>query len=469
MPELEGLEYLREFPDFEHGNVSAAQTFGLERILALLHEVGSPHLRLPVVHIAGTKGKGSTAICVAGILRASGYVTGLFTQPHLLSVRERFQIDGVEITDAELSDIMIDRIRPAIRGLAARGVVGVQQFEAQVAVALLWFETHRVDVVVLEVGLGGRLDATNVVPAPLVSVLTSIGLDHTAILGNTLSLIAAEKAAIIKPGSIAVAAPQPAEAKQVFMDTAERLGVPLFIGERDWHVSGISVSLSGTIFNVDLSASMASYFGEWLCAQETALECPTREGSLFEGLSVPLLGAHQAVNAASAVTAAIAVAPRLERISVDTIRRGLKSVQWPGRLQIIAERPTLILDGAHTPESAAVLATAIRDLFPARRVFLVCGIQRDKDTTSISAVLGDLAHHVVATSARHPRAASADAIEAAFRSSGHRSVEACADPAGALAHARSLAGPEDVIVVTGSLYLVGEILKAVPKMGEISS
>ena len=167
MAEAAGVAYLRTFPDFEQGNVSASEALGLDRVLALLEEVGSPHLRLPVAHIAGTKGKGSTSACLASIAGAAGYRTGLFTQPHLLRVNERFAVDGEWLTDDTLTEILLGKIRPAIERLAGRGITGIQQFEAQVALAMLWFESLRVDLVVLEVGLGGRLDGTNVVPHPL--------------------------------------------------------------------------------------------------------------------------------------------------------------------------------------------------------------------------------------------------------------------------------------------------------------
>jgi dihydrofolate synthase / folylpolyglutamate synthase len=456
MDELEGLAYLREFPDFEQGTVSAAQTFGLDRVLALLHEVGSPHLRLPVIHIAGTKGKGSTAVSIAGILRAAGYTTGLFTQPHLISLYERFQIDGSEIADVTLSEIMVERIRPAMKRLAVRGIVGVQQFEAQVAVAMLWFETRNVDVVVLEVGLGGRLDATNVVPAPIVTALTPIGFDHTAILGNTLSLIAAEKAAIIKPGSIAISSPQSADAATVIAAAADELDVPLFLGGRDWLISNVLVAEAGTNFDFVLTAQMRNNFDERLQGTARAI---IESADALSSLFTPLRGAHQAVNAGCAVAVAIAAAPRLPRINVETIRRGLSMVQWPGRLQIIGRSPTTIVDGAHTPESAGVLVAAIRDLFPGRRVILVCGIPSDKDIARIIGVFRAFAEHVVATRAAHPRAAPAADIAAAFLAAGHNSVEVRDGAFEALTRARQLAGPHDVILVTGSLYLVGDVLK----------
>jgi dihydrofolate synthase / folylpolyglutamate synthase len=452
MDGLAGLAYLRTFPDFELGNVSAAKTFGLERVLALLDEVGSPNLRLPVIHIAGTKGKGSTAASIAAITRAAGYRTGLFTQPHLVRINERFQIDGVELDNETLTAIMLDKIQPAMIRLSHRGIMGVQQFEAQVALAMLWFESRGVDVAVLEVGLGGRLDGTNVVPRPMATTLTAIGFDHVAILGNTLSLIAAEKAAIVKPGVPAVASPQLPEVESVFIERCRAMGSSLILGNRDWQVHSVVTQRSGTTFDLQAEAAMA---------RREDLPLPAGDaGITVADLHTPLLGAHQAVNAGTAAMTALSAARVLRRIDVESVRRGLASVVWPGRLQILDTTPTVVLDGAHTPESAAVLVRAVQALFPAMRVILICGIQADKDIPGIVKILAPLANNVIATRAHHPRAAQADAIAAAFRATAATPIDQRDGLLDALALARSLAGRDDLILVTGSLYVVGEVLAA---------
>jgi len=476
-------ELLQAFPDFELGNVSAGEALGLDRVLALLAEVGSPHLRLPVFHIAGTKGKGSTAAMIASITRAAGYRTGLFSSPHLLRINERFQVDGDALDDVILTTILAERVLPAVERLARRGITGVQNFEAQVALAFLAFEHREVDVVVLEVGLGGRLDGTNVVPQPLASTLTSIGFDHMAVLGNTLSLIAAEKAAIVKTGVPVVASPQVPEVEEVFIDRCRRMHATLYLGARDWDVTNIDVQLSGTRFDLRIAEptlvrlvqdqavahSLASgpaaltdrsCLADWTDPSNQTDSATTVAGTplMLRGLNTPLLGAHQAVNAATAALTALVAARTQRCIDLEAVRRGLAAVEWPGRLQIVDRHPSIVLDGAHTPESAVAVASAIRQLFPSQTVLLVCGIQADKDVASIARALGTLADRVVATRSYHRRAAPAEIIADAFRRAGNQRVEQREDPQDALALARTYARPDDVILVTGSLHLVGAVL-----------
>ncbi|HWE64935.1 MAG TPA: cyanophycin synthetase [Chloroflexota bacterium] len=451
-----GLAYLRTFPDFERGNVAAVEAFGLHRILALLDEVGAPQLHVPVLHLAGTKGKGSTAAMLASILHAAGYRTGLFTQPHLLRVHERFMLNGISIDDEEITEIMLEQIRPAVARLEQRGITGVQQFEAQVALALLWFAARRAEVVVLETGLGGRLDGTNVVPHPLATVITPIGHDHMQVLGDTLAQIAGEKAAIIKVETPVIVSPQPAEAAVVIERAAARARAPLLLGGRDWSVEGVTVDLSGTVFTLVIEAAALREAGVALPQRWSQERSPAR--IVLADLTTALLGAHQATNAAAAALTAIVASEGLPRLNPDAIRAGLVGVQWPGRLQVLPGRPSVVLDGAHTAESAAALAEAIRALFGDRRVILICGIQADKDIPAVVAPLASLAAAALATQAPHPRAASAGAIAAALRVAGCPQVEEAPEPRQALERARALANADDVILVTGSLHLVGAIL-----------
>lgn len=456
MVEAAGVDYLRAFPDFEQGNVTAAEALGLSRVLALLEAVGSPHLRLPVVHIAGTKGKGSTAASVAAIAMAAGYRTGLFTQPHLVRLNERFAVDGKFLDDATLSTIMLAQIKPAVERIAQRGVLGIQQFEAQVALALLWFEAAHVDVAVLEVGLGGRLDATNVVPCPLVTVLTSIGLDHTAILGATLPLIAAEKAAIVKAQVPVVASPQKAEVARVFEERCRRMNAPLLLGDRDWQVTAARTDISGTSF--DLRFDVGENGPRGSSSAVSKLQVPNSDSGL-RALRTPLRGVYQAWNGAAAAVASLVIARRLTRIDEMAIRRGLAWTAWPGRLQTIAVNPTVIVDGAHTPESAAVLSVAVSELYRGRKIVLVCGVQADKDIPGIAEPLARLASQVVATAAHHRRAATSLAVASAFRATGHAHVVQRSEPMDAMALALTMAGADGVVLVTGSLYLVGAVLE----------
>jgi dihydrofolate synthase/folylpolyglutamate synthase len=454
--ERAGLEYLRTFPDFERDAASASQAFGLDRVLALIGEVGSPQLRMTILHIAGTKGKGSTAAMLAAILRAAGYRTGLFTSPHLLRLHERFQIDGSPITDGEINTVMLERVRPAVERLAQRGIHGVQQFEAQVALALLWFKERGAQVVVLETGLGGRLDATNVTPRPLATVLTPIGFDHMQILGDTLPLIAAEKAAIIKDGVPAVASPQPPEAAQVFIETCALRQAPLLLGGRDWWVHPTVLDTHGTRFTLAVHAP--SLLAVTPAASAFWQNRLAVSGPILEDLHTTLLGAHQAVNAGAAIITAMVSSARLPWINEQAVRSGLAAVQWPGRLQIVWKPVPIVLDGAHTAESSAALAEAVRALFPERRFILVCGVQSDKDIPAVVRPLAALAEAAVATQASHPRAAPPEVVWTALQAAGCPQVQVAATPSEALQRALALATPDAVVLVTGSLYLVGDIL-----------
>lgn len=452
-----GLAYLRTFPDFERGNVAATEAFGLRRILALLEELGSPHLDLPILHLAGTKGKGSTAAMLASIVSHAGYRTGLFTQPHLIHVHERFTVNGVRITDPEIDEILLRRIRPAVERLDSRGIGGVQQFEAQVALALLWFQTRGVDVVVLETGLGGRLDGTNVAPQPLATILTPIGYDHMQILGNTLRAIAGEKAAIIKPTVPVVCTPQSPEAQRVIEEAAVAAAAPMLLGGRDWHSDDAVTGLEGTRFSLTVSVRALRHAGGDSAALPHA---SSAEQLSFPDLVTPLLGVHQAVNGGAAAVAALVAAGRFPRIDNPSIRAGLAAVSWPGRMQVLDGAPPVVLDGAHTGESAAALAAALRDVFPGRGYVLICGIPADKDIAAFAAPLASLARCTIATRSAHPRAAAPDVVAAAFRAAGCPFVEIAGDPIAALDRARTIATAGDVIVATGSLHVVGALLAA---------
>jgi dihydrofolate synthase/folylpolyglutamate synthase len=352
---------------------------------------------------------------------------------------------------------MLRQIQPAMARLNARGITGVQQFEAQVALAFLWFESQAVDLVMLEVGLGGRLDGTNVVPQPVVSTLTPIGFDHMAILGDTLPLIAAEKAAIIKEGVPVVASPQPNEAAAVFIDVSQRMRAPLYLGGTDWDVADVRTTLHGTAFDLRLSPTLCHQLSQ--SGSVASNVPPDADGwTTVQALRIPLLGAHQATNAACAAVTSMVASRVFARIDLEAIRQGLAAVEWPGRLQIIANNPTVVVDGAHTAESAEVLVTAILELFSGRQVVLVCGIQGDKDIPNVVRPLAGLANHVVATRAHHQRAAPTEVISAAFRGAGSEHVQEREEPLAAVNLARTLAGNDGLVLVTGSLYLVGDVL-----------
>ncbi|MBI4297638.1 MAG: bifunctional folylpolyglutamate synthase/dihydrofolate synthase [Chloroflexi bacterium] len=432
------IEYLLSFTDYERlpGQAYAEANFDLRRVEALLAKLGNPHLGPRTVHIAGTKGKGSTAAMIASALQAAGHRVGLYTSPHLLDIRERFQVDGQLIHQNELA-ALVAQLKPKVEAVNREASFGLlTTFELLTALAFLHFARQRVDYQVLEVGLGGRLDATNVV-VPSVCVITSLSLDHTAVLGPTLAHIAQEKAGIIKPGVVVVIAPQREGARAVLRAVCRDKGARLVEVGQDitWEV---------------------------LSRQEEgqALVVGGRQGRYK--LWLPLLGDHQAENAAVAVAA-------LEALEVDalSIVAGLAGVSWPGRLQILRRSPWLVVDGAHNPYSAAKLAQALRHYFDYQRLILVMGASSDKDIAGMAEALAPQASLVLATSSGHPRASDPKEIVLQFL---NRGVEArvASGLESALRQAQAYAGPRDLICVTGSLFLVAEALElartAVPRL-----
>lgn len=406
---------------------------GLARIRFLLERLGNPHRAYPAVHVAGTNGKGSTSAMIAGILQAAGYRTGLFTSPHLVRYNERIKVDGVPISDGDLA-ALLGRLREHAEEAAADSALGQPtEFEVGTAAALAYFAQAAVDVAVVEVGLGGRFDATNVVE-PLVSVITPIGLDHTQVLGGTLAEIAAEKAGIIKPGVPVVCAAQRPEARDVIVARAEELGAPAYLAGRDFESRLSDVDQHGTRFAVR--------WGErWL-----------------EDLRVPLLGPHQAGNGGVAVAAAQVLAGRGLAVPEEALRCGLGAVRWPGRMELWPGQPALLFDGAHNAEGAQVLAEGLQAVFPGRQPVFVLGMLGEKPIDAVLSTLLPLGQAAVLTAPRVGRGAPADPAELARRARGlvpRLAVEA--DPLEALALARSWAGPEGLVCVAGSLYLVGEL------------
>jgi dihydrofolate synthase/folylpolyglutamate synthase len=398
----QALDYLYSFIDYEtmHQPRQAAH-YDLRRMEELLDRLGNPHLKARTVHIAGTKGKGSTAAMIASALTAAGYATGLYTSPHLTDIRERFRINGRLITRAELVDL-VQKLKPEVTAVNHRAAYGqLTTFELLTTLAFCHFAGKGVDFQVVEAGLGGRLDATNVV-SPEVGVITSISLDHTEVLGNSLAVVAAEKAGIIKPGVTVVSAPQPPAAARVIEETCLKQGADLI--------------------RVDTEVS-------W------------RRLGLDEG-------------------------GQLLEIK-EAVAKGLGSVNWPGRFQIIRRRPTIVLDGAHNPAAAAGLLESLRDYFSRQSVgqaILVFGTSVDKDLAGIASALSPYFSRVIVTRSQHPRAMAAAPAEAEFGRYGLK-VEAADDVAEALKRALAVAGEEDIICVTGSLFVAGEAIEALGEGG----
>ncbi len=378
------LDYLYSFVDYsmQRNWTFSPEQFDLGRMHALAAALGDPQKRFPIIHIAGTKGKGSTAAFCASALQAAGYQVGLYTSPHLDDFAERIQIDGKPISH-EAFVALIDEMRPAIASIPR-----LTTFEIATALAFLYFARQGVTVGVIEVGLGGRLDATNIV-TPLVSVITSISYDHMAILGSTLAEIAAEKAGIIKPDIPVVIAPQQDEARQVFIEIAAQRHTHLTQVGIDLHYAPLSHTLGGQAMRV------------W----------PGSHGSEPLDLQISLLGAHQVDNAATAF-AALQIARRqgLEKLTLEAILAGFSLARWPARFEVLQHNPPLVLDCAHNRDSALRLRQALDDYFPALPVLLIFGASEDKDITGMLAELAPRLNEAIVVKSFHPRAADPGVI-----------------------------------------------------------
>ena len=395
---------------------------GLERTRELLGRLGNPHLGLKFVHITGTNGKGSTAAMVSSVLRRAGYRTGLYTSPHLWKFSERFQIDGVPIPDEDLGRIT-QRVLEAARDMADPAT----EFELMTAVAMVWFQERACDIVVLEVGLGGRLDSTNVIPAPEVAVITNLGLEHTKELGDTIPLIAREKAGIIKPGCRAVLYRQSDEVTQVIQSVCRQLDIPL----RQTDPQELEVLSSG------LEGQDFHYRGRG----------PYR---------LSLLGSYQLSNAITALEVVQALRDAGWTIPEEAVARGLAAAQWPGRLELARRSPDFIVDGGHNPQCVDALAAALESLYPGRKLIFLSGVLADKDWHSMFRRVLPLAKAFVAVTPDSPRALPAAELAAWLAQfSIPVSVQETLDQG--VDTALALAGPEDVICAWGSLYSVGEI------------
>ena len=419
------------------GAVAVVQTreaahFNLERVRSLLARLDNPHLGRGTVHVAGSKGKGSVAAMVASVLRAAGVRTGLFTSPHLHRMTERIAVDGEAISPDDFGRLTAP-VRDAVEAENAGAAHGrVTTFEALTALAFLYFQEKTVQWQVLEVGLGGRLDATNVIDDKAVSVITPISLEHTAVLGETVGQIAAEKAAIISAGTTVVMGLQRESAAEVIRRTAAERGAGLVeVAE--------ACALSRQGFSSD--------------GQDFRLRTPRGTYSL----RLPLLGHHQLENAATAVLALESLAGHGLAVQEPALRRGLEEVRWPGRLEIIRRRPLVVLDGAHNVDSVRRLCQAVEDYLPYSRAIIVAGFSADKDVGAIAAELDRLPRlaRLIATRSPHPRAAPAAAVAAPFL---ERDIETTweDDVPAAIEAALNAAAPEDMVCVMGSLFVAAE-------------
>ena len=396
------------------------QAPGLGRIRELLALLGDPQRELQFVHITGTNGKGSTAAMTAAILTAAGYRTGLYTSPHLWRFHERFQVDGRPIPDEALGRIG-ERVLEAGRRMSDPAT----EFELMTAVGMLYFLEARCDIVVLEVGLGGRLDSTNIIPPPAAAVITNIGLEHTRELGDTLAAIAGEKAGIIKAGSPVVLYHQTGEAEEVVKAACRRAGSPLTVTDPD----------SLVVLETGREGQRFTYRGRG----------PFRLG---------LLGEYQLYNAAAALDTVWTLARSGWNIPEEAAAAGLAGAAWPGRMELARRDPDLLLDGGHNPQCITALSGALRKLYPGQRVVFLTGVLADKDYSAMMGDLLPLARAFVTVTPDSPRALSARELADYLRGRG-----AEASPAEsmdqALKLARALAG-EDPVCVCGSLYMIGQ-------------
>ena len=429
------VDRLLSLTDLERvsGQATHARRYDLGRMQAFLELLGNPHLATPTVHIAGTKGKGSTAAMVSSVLSAQGYRPGLFISPHLHSFRERIQFLNQPISEEEFASL-VEGLWPVVEEMNQEGTHGqVTTFELLTAMAFVHFKQQDARVQVIEVGLGGRLDSTNLVQ-PQVCVLTSISLDHTGILGDTLEKIAYEKAGIIKPGATTVVSPQTPEVTRVIEHVCQERKVPLVSVERECSWSRGESSLEGQGFQ---------------------LSSPWGRCHLW----IPLLGHYQLENAATALAALQVLDQRGFTISGEALRQGFQSVRWPGRLEVLKRAPLLVVDGAHNAYSAGRLREALHQYLHFQRLIFVVGVLADKQLQGIAQELAKGASLVIATRSRHPRSATPSQVARAFHTLGVEVLEAYGVEQ-ALGFAMNQASEEDLVVVTGSLFVAAEAREA---------
>lgn len=414
----EAISYIHSF--FWKGSVP-----GLSRTRELLARLGNPQDRLKFVHIAGTNGKGSTAAMTASILRKAGYRVGLYTSPYIFRFHERMQVNGCEIPDDLLGEIT-EQVRPHAEAMTDHPT----EFELVTAIAMVYFARECCDIVVLEVGMGGELDSTNVIACPEVAVITNIGLDHTEVLGDTLEKIAAAKAGIIKEGGDVVIYRGTPGVEQVFASVCEAQHARLH------------------------KADFASLVQHTHSLAGQSFDCGTRKD-----LFLPLLGDHQLHNAAVVLQTVDVLIGKGWRISEDNIYAGLHDVTWPGRFELLRENPTFIVDGGHNPQCIAALVKNIRDYLPGKQLTILTGVMADKDYADMYTPVEQYAKQFVAVKPMNPRALSADAL-AAYLARFGKPVFACQTVADGVRKAVSLAGTDGVVLAYGSLYMIGDIRRA---------
>jgi len=433
----EALRYLESFVNYEKfSSYPYQEALNLKRVQGFLNLVKNPERSLRFIHVAGTKGKGSTCAFITYILREAGFKTGLYTSPHLIDFRERIRIltpktkkiisgaDFEEMISKRKLASLVDRLKPALEKYNRVSIYGALSFfEVCTVLAFVYFKDEGVDLAVLETGLGGKLDATNVVE-PAVSVLTPISYEHMDKLGHTLREIASEKAGIIKRNSIVICAPQVKEAARVIANKCKQEKAKLFLVGKDIKYSG-----SENKFRV------------------------TTPYAEYKDLKIRLCGRHQVLNAAVALAAVSALGKHNIKVRIDSIQKGLYNTLWPGRCEVVAKNPLIILDGAQNAASAKVLKKAVQERFCYRRLILILGVSNDKDIKGIADELYALAGTVILTKANNSRATDPEILAGYFRKKDKYITNSIAE---AKILAQKLAKKADLILVTGSLFVVGE-------------
>ncbi len=419
----------QESESFIHSLYRKGVKPGLHREQQLLAMLGNPEKQLKFVHIAGTNGKGSTAAMTASILRQAGYKTGLFTSPFIYRFNERIQLGGEQIPDETVVELTA-----LVKGYADTMEDPPTEFEFVTAMAMEYYRREQTDIVVLEVGMGGLLDATNVIPAPEVAVITNIGLDHTEVLGDTLDKIAANKAGIFKEGCHAVVYRGTPEVEAVYEALCKEKNIPLAKADFD----------SIRLHRHDLTGQ--------------CFDCGSRKG-----LELPLLGDHQLHNAAVVLSVVDSLIARGYRITEEHIREGIKTVTWPGRFEIVGKDPLFIIDGGHNPQCIDALVKNIEDYLKDRRVVVLTGVLADKDYADMFRPVMPYAQEFVCITPPNPRRMTGDVLAGYLRQAGAKATHAETIPQG-VRQARELAGEDGVVLCFGSLYIIGDIKFALDQL-----
>ncbi len=415
----QALEYI-------HGALKFGIKLGLDNIQELLELMDNPHKKLKYVHVAGTNGKGSTVAFISSILKESGYRVGIYTSPYIERFTERIRINSDEISKEDLARIT-QYVKEKVELMALRGGNHPTEFEIVTAIAFQYFYEKDCDIVVLEVGLGGRFDSTNIIDAPLAAVITTISYDHMARLGNTLEKIAFEKAGIIKYGTDVVLYPQAPEADRVFEEVCR---------ERD--------------------SRLHRLFFESVNIKDFSIDGQEFDYGEFKSLKIRLLGEHQVKNAVVALEAALILAQKGYSISEDSIRKGLSDAKWPGRLELLKKEPIFLIDGAHNAEGAQTLSGFLKTYFPHKKIVFIIGILKDKDYMAMIEECAPLAEYIIAVSPNSDRALPAKALAQSLECY-CKNVLISDTIVNAVAKSLDITPKDGLICAFGSLYYIGEV------------